>query len=153
MTDDRSKQEVFAATASGRHSERVRLLKANVQKIKPILRRCFRLVCPACGESKIIAQPFRIRHQCPHCYALFRREDVFFVGPLLANVVITELLILVVCFFLLMVGAGYTSVLVVLVLMTLVFPVAFYHHSWSLWLGFDFIVDSLPYSKGDDPKR
>jgi len=83
----------------------------------------------------------------------FVQVTVFLVGPLLANVVITELVILVVCFFLLMVGAGYTSVLVVLVLMTLVFPVAFYHHSWSLWLGFDFIVDSLPYSKGNDHKR
>jgi len=28
--------------------------------------------------------------------------------------------------------------------MALIFPVAFYHHSWSLWLGFDFLVESLP---------
>jgi hypothetical protein len=31
-----------------------------------------------------------------------------------------------------------------LFIMALIFPVAFYHHSWSLWLGFDFIVESLP---------
>jgi hypothetical protein len=35
-------------------------------------------------------------------------------------------------------------VLVLLFIMALIFPVAFYHHSWSLWLGFDFIVESLP---------
>jgi hypothetical protein len=28
--------------------------------------------------------------------------------------------------------------------MAVVFPLAFYHHSWSLWLGFDYIVESLP---------
>lgn len=67
------------------------------------------------------------------------------MGAILANVVTTELVILVVCFFfLLIVGAQYQSVLVLLFVMALVFPVAFYHHSWSLWLGFDFIVESLP---------
>ena len=48
--------------------------------------------------------------------ALFKREDGFFVGAILANVVTTELVILVVCFFfLLIVGADYESVLVLLV--------------------------------------
>ena len=84
--------------------------------------------------------------------ALFKREDGFFVGAILANVVTTELVILVVCFFfLLIVGADYESVLVLLFVMALLFPVAFYHHSWSLWLGFDYIVESLP--KYDPTKR
>lgn len=77
--------------------------------------------------------------------SLFKREDGFFVGAILANVVTTELVILLVCFFcLLVIGADYESVLVLLFIMALTFPVAFYHHSWSLWLGFDFIVESLP---------
>lgn len=77
--------------------------------------------------------------------ALFKREDGFFVGAILANVVTTELVILLVCFFfLLVVGSDYDHVLVLLFIMALIFPVAFYHHSWSLWLGFDFIVESLP---------
>ena len=77
--------------------------------------------------------------------ALFKREDGFFVGAILANVVTTEFMILLVCFFsLLVIGAQYSSVLIILFVMALVFPVLFYHHSWSLWLGFDFIVESLP---------
>ena len=72
------------------------------------------------------------------------------MGAILANVVTTELVILVVCFFsLLIIGASYEHVLVLLFVMALVFPVAFYHHSWSLWLGFDFIVESLPQYKGE----
>ena len=77
--------------------------------------------------------------------ALFKREDGFFVGAILANVVTTEFAILVVCFFcLLILRANYESVLVVLFILALTFPVAFYHHSWSLWLGFVYIVESLP---------
>ena len=86
--------------------------------------------------------------------ALFKREDGFFVGAILANVVTTELVILAVCFFfLLIIGADYSHVLVLLFIMALVFPVAFYHHSWSLWLGFDCIVESLPKYKGSSRER
>lgn len=127
-------------------------LVKDLDQIKRVLGRCLKLRCPACGESKIVTHPFHIRHHCPHCLALFKREDGFFVGAILANVVTTELVILLVCFFfLLIVGAKYESVLALLFVMALVFPVAFYHHSWSLWLGFDFIVESLP--KYEGPKR
>ena len=120
-------------------------MKADWQKIKRVLGRCLRLRCPACGESNIASYPFQIRHHCPHCQALFKREDGFFVGAILANVVTTEFVILLVCFFfLLVIRADYSNVLVVLFIMALIFPVLFYHHSWSLWLGFDFIVESLP---------
>jgi uncharacterized protein (DUF983 family) len=127
-------------------------LKVDLEHIKRVLGRCLRLRCPVCGESKIVTQPFHIRHHCPECMSLFKREDGFFVGAILANVVTTELVILVVCFFfLLIVGADYSHVLVLLFVMALIFPVLFYHHSWSLWLGFDFIVESLP--KYDPTKR
>jgi hypothetical protein len=77
--------------------------------------------------------------------ALYKREDGFFVGAILANVVITELVILVFCLFsLVVIGARYERVLVVLFVVALIFPIAFYHHSWSFWLGFDYLVESLP---------
>ncbi len=110
-----------------------------------VLKRALRLRCPACGESSIVERPFHIRHHCPVCLSLYKREDGFFVGAILANVVITELVILAFCFFcLLVIGAKYESVLVVLFIVAVIFPVAFYHHSWSLWLGFDYLVESLP---------
>src|ERR1041384_6288789 len=120
-------------------------VKKDWPQIKRVLGRCLRLLCPACGNARIVTQPFKIRHHCPSCMSLFKREDGFFVGAILANVVTTEFAILLVCFFcLLILGANYEVVLVVLFIMALIFPVAFYHHSWSLWLGFDFIVESLP---------
>jgi uncharacterized protein (DUF983 family) len=120
-------------------------MKLDKEQGTRVLKRALKLRCPACGESSIVERPFHIRHHCPVCLALYKREDGFFVGAILANVVITELVILAFCFFcLLVLGAKYESVLIVLLIVALIFPVAFYHHSWSLWLGFDYLVESLP---------
>ena len=76
---------------------------------------------------------------------MFKREEGFFVGAILMNVVVSELIILVVCFFaLLLLGADYEKVLIFLFIVGLLFPVLFFHHSWSLWLAFDYLVESLP---------
>jgi len=40
------------------------------------------------------------------------------------------------------------SLLVVLFTVAIIFPLAFYHHSWSFWLGFDHLIEALPV----DPK-
>ncbi len=40
--------------------------------------------------------------------------------------------------------------LTILFAVALLFPIAFYHYSWSFWLGFDYLVESLPkYVKRD----
>ena len=107
--------------------------------------RALKLRCPACGNSSIIQKPFHIKHHCDACQALFKREAGFFVGAILMNVVVTELIILAVCFFaLLLLGADYEDVLKVLFVVAVLFPVLFFHHSWSLWLAFDYLVESLP---------
>lgn len=107
--------------------------------------RCVLLRCPVCGQSSIVQSPFHVRHHCPSCRALFKREAGFFVGAILVNVVITEFTILAICFFwLLVIGSDYESVLGGLFVIAVVFPIAFFHHSWSLWLGFDYLVESLP---------
>ena len=61
------------------------------------------------------------------------------------NVVVSELIILVVCFFaLLVLGADYDDVLKILFAVAILFPILFFHHSWSLWLAFDYLIESLP---------
>lgn len=107
--------------------------------------RALRLCCPACGLASIVQRPFHVKHHCSQCRALFKREEGFFVGAILMNVVTSELIILVVCFIaLLLFGADYEDVLKVLFLVAVLFPVLFFHHSWSFWLAFDYLVESLP---------
>jgi len=115
------------------------------RSILKVLARALRLRCPACGQSRIARRPFRIRHHCPSCLSLFKREEGFFVGAILGNLMMTEFVILLVCLiWIVVIGANYESVLAGLFVVALLFPVAFYHHSWSLWLGFDYLIEGLP---------
>lgn len=63
----------------------------------------------------------------------------------MANVITTEFVILAsYVVLLLLIGVNYEAGLTVLFVIGVLFPVAFYHHSWSLWLGFDYLIESLP---------
>ena len=98
-----------------------------------------------CGESSIVARPFHIKHECPACDALFKREDGFFVGAIMTNVVTTEFVILVLyALSLPFINTRFELILTLLSVIALIFPVVFYHHSWSLWLAFDHVVETLP---------
>jgi uncharacterized protein (DUF983 family) len=110
-----------------------------------ILGRSLRLRCPACGQSSIIQKPFHIKHHCSSCNTLFKREAGFFVGAIMANVIATEAVILAVYAFCLpLMANNYRLVLTILFILALIFPLAFYHHSWALWLGLDHLIESLP---------
>ena len=116
-----------------------------MRRIMETISRSLRLRCPVCGRSSIAERPFHIKHQCSSCNALFKREDGFFVGAILANVVVTEFVIVSVYLASLAIFASrYQLVLGILFAIAVIFPLAFYHHSWSLWLGFDHIVEGLP---------
>ena len=62
----------------------------------------------------------------------------------MANVVATEVFILVTYFVLLVAGLADQTILTVLFVMALSFPLAFYHHAWALWLGMDHLIEGLP---------
>jgi uncharacterized protein (DUF983 family) len=114
--------------------------------ISGTLLRCLRLLCPVCGDAFIIQSPFKIRHHCPECGALYQREEGFFVGALTINVVTTELIILALYLVSILFVSSYQTILIILFIAGLLFPVAFYHHSWSIWLSLDHLVEGLPQS-------
>ncbi len=67
------------------------------------------------------------------------------MGAIMANVVTTEaVIILVYVISLPIFGRHYQLILGILFALALLFPLAFYHHSWSFWLGFDHLVEGLP---------
>lgn len=121
-------------------------------KLATLLSRCLRLRCPVCGRSSIVASPFQIRHHCPACRALFKREEGFFVGAIAINVVTTEAVILLTYVASMpVISTHFEFVLAALVVLALLFPLAYYHHSWSVWLAFDHLVEKLPkMNEGDD---
>ena len=79
---------------------------------------------------------------------LFKREEGFFVGAILANVIATEGVIVGLYVLGISILSGnFQALLTVLFIVAIVFPLAFYHHSWALWLGLDQIIEGLPTEK------
>lgn len=113
--------------------------------------RCLRLRCPACGRASIVARPFQIKDSCAACGVLFKREEGFFVGAVAINLVTTEAVIIAMCVGgAFVVGFAFESMLWPLLTTAFVFPLAFYHHSWSAWLTFDHLVEKLPQGPARD---
>jgi hypothetical protein len=82
---------------------------------------------------------------CTSCGASFNREEGFFVGAILANVVATEAVIILAYLIAITIGHDIDRVVImVLLVLAVTFPLLFYHHSWSLWLGLDHLIESLP---------
>jgi uncharacterized protein (DUF983 family) len=122
-------------------------VRIDIPSFPNLLRRCVLLLCPVCGDDSIVKAPFRLKDRCSSCRASFQREQGFFVGAILVNVVTTELVILLAYLASLPVINGYYQyVLALLFLIAVSFPVGFYHHSWSIWLTFDHLVEGLPKS-------
>lgn len=119
--------------------------KQERRSVKQTAARGLLLRCPACGRASIFERPFQVKHHCPACRALFKREEGFFVGAIVANVLTTELVVLAAYFVgLFFVGEKFDLLLALLFAVAVLFPVAFYHHSWSLWLSADYLIESLP---------
>jgi len=115
------------------------------------LARAARLRCPACGRASVFQSPFRVRPFCPACGTVFQREAGFFVGAIMLNVVTTEAAVLAAAGLCLLLLPGRAATLLSLLFaVALLFPVAFYHHSWSLWLAGDHLVEGLPRRRLDD---
>ena len=122
-----------------------------LKRIRPSLSKSLAWVltlrCPACGGSRIFARPFHVKERCESCGAVFKREEGFFVGAIMVAVVTTEaVIVLAYLISLPIVSDHYDLVIGLLLVLALLFPVAFFHHSWSIWLSFDHFIEGLPQS-------
>ena len=74
-------------------------MKRDPRTIALTLWQCLKLKCPACGRAPVFGKPFNLKTRCTACGVIFKREEGFFVGAIMANVGATEVLILIVYFF------------------------------------------------------
>jgi uncharacterized protein (DUF983 family) len=124
-------------------------MKRDAHTIFQTLARCLKLKCPVCGRASIVRRPFNLKHTCESCRAVFKREEGFFVGAIMANVVATEVFILLVYLACLtLANFSDSTILTILFVIAIAFPLAFYHHAWALWLGMDHLIEGLPDSEG-----
>jgi uncharacterized protein (DUF983 family) len=119
-------------------------MKRDPRTILLTLGRCLKLQCPACGNASAFARPFHVNDRCTACRVIFKREEGFFVGAIMANVVATEAVILLAYFVCLLLISNEQTMLTILFIVGATFPLLFYHHSWTLWLGMDHLIEGLP---------
>lgn len=120
-------------------------MKRDARTIALTVGRAFRLQCPVCGRASIVQRPFNLKYRCTACDVIFKREEGFFVGAIMANVVATEVFILLLYFLLLFTTLSDRLTFTILFAMAVAFPLLFYHHSWSLWLAMDHLIEGLPH--------
>jgi len=120
------------------------MIKRDPHTILATLARCLKLQCPVCGRDSIVRRPFNLKHRCGVCGAVFKREEGFFVGAIMANVVATEVFILITYLTCLtLTNFRDSTILTILFVIAIGFPLAFYHHAWALWLALDHLIEGL----------
>lgn len=96
--------------------------------------------CPRCGHRDVFTSYFGLRPHCPACGFLFEREEGYWVGAMVVNIAVTEIV-----FALVFVGGmlltwpdvPWTPLLVVGLAVNGLLPVVFYPLSKTIWLGID----------------
>lgn len=79
--------------------------------------------------------------RCLTCGYLFEREQGYFIGAIYVNVIATEIAIIAAYLVLLLFMTPSSEAMIVpLLVIAVLFPLAFFHHSRSLWLGIDYLL-------------
>lgn len=111
-------------------------------RAKRILRRGLKLRCPDCGLDPLYRSLFRMNTHCDYCGLIYEREQGYFVGAIYFNIIATEsLLLATLIVYGLMTGEISESILAVLIALAFTLPLVFFHHSRSLWLCVDHILN------------
>ncbi len=90
---------------------------------------------------------------CEYCGLVYEREQGYFVGAIYLNVIATESLLLgTLVVYGLITGRISQTILTVLVVLALALPLVFFHHSRSLWLCIDHVLNprDKPVSRLED---
>lgn len=114
----------------------------NGPRLRALLPRAFKRVCPYCGETKLFKHWFNMNDQCPHCGVEYNREDGYFLGAFALNLIIAEFL-----------GMGAVIVLLIrsnlsilqqeaiAISVAIILPLIFYPFSRTLWMTLDLYFD------------
>ena len=111
-------------------------------RAKRILVRGLKLRCPDCGLGRLYRSPFHMNARCEYCDLVYEREQGYFVGAIYINVIGTESLLLGTLLVYALITANISqNLLTGLIVLALTLPLLFFHHSRSLWMAVDHILN------------
>jgi uncharacterized protein (DUF983 family) len=107
------------------------------------MRRALGRRCPYCGSPGIFDGYFALRERCPRCGVRFEREEGYFLGGYALNLIVAEFLGLGLAIFLIFRTELRNQPLawqeVIAVALVIVFPVALFPFSRTVWIAMDLI--------------
>ena len=124
------------------HTERWSLPPAGLARLRTLLARAVRRICPYCGQANVFRNWFSIEKYCPECGVRFDREDGYFLGAMAVNLIVAE-----------MVGMSAVIILLLQRDMSLIWqeaiaisvavsmPLLFYPFSRTFWMAIDLYFD------------
>lgn len=113
-------------------------MHSNRPGYQTVLWRSLRLRCPRCGQGKLFKGWFTMHPRCESCGLVYEREPGFFLGSIYVNYGLTAMLVTIGYFGLFFADVMTPQqVLWLMLAFSLVFPLLFFRHARSLWLGFD----------------
>ena len=86
---------------------------------------------------------FRMNVRCPVCGMIFERDAGEITGGIAINSVVTMFLALSGAFLAFVTEIPLNLLLGVMVVLTVLFPIAFYRHSRALWVGVIYLTGSM----------
>jgi uncharacterized protein (DUF983 family) len=114
----------------------------DIRKTATVLMRGLMLKCPDCGQAGIYQSLLQVKHHCPNCGLIFQREQGYFTGALYVNIAVAEGSVLLAFLICMIIGvSNIDRMFTILIAISAVAPLAFFLHSRSFWLCFDYLVD------------
>ena len=125
--------------APPRHPEELSLGRA-----MKLYGRALRLRCPHCGEGRIKGSWMKMRRVCPACgLRTDRGEEDFFLGAMMANMVLSEFLVVLAAIAYIVVrypDVPWDAVGWMALALAVVAPFLFYPFGHSVWLASDILI-------------
>jgi uncharacterized protein (DUF983 family) len=102
--------------------------------------------CPRCGRGGLFTGFFTLRPSCPGCELRFEREEGYWVGAMIVNIAVTELvfgIVLVGGVLLWWPDVPWGALTIAAIAINAVVPIVFYPWSKTIWLGVDAVLHGM----------
>ena len=112
------------------------------RRLAALVGRALRRRCPYCGGAGIFAGYFSLRDRCPTCGVPFDREEGYFLGAMLVNLLVAEFITVAVAVSLMVfTDLSLVPLEIIAVSLAVGLPILFYPYARMLWMAVDLHFD------------
>ncbi len=113
-----------------------------MSRVLLLFSRALRLHCPACGSGGLFKSWYTMKPSCPGCGLLMEREEGYFLGAMVFNLVVAELIFVLALVAVLLStwpNPPWDALWIGSMIGMVLCPLALYPFSKTLWLAFDLL--------------